>query len=407
MTVPARFFGRNHIGRGRRRRIPRVGAIRVFVLCVSAVALFLVVLGGPSSQTAKASPTTTNSVLLHGVARSQVDALTAQARAVQAEIDKLDEDLQRAVEAYNHLSVRLDQINIRMAELRRELEQAQEDHHRHLERFEARIVGVYKAGGRDRLLQVLLLSSGIDDLIKRIRVVAKLAAQDHKLVNNVRDSSAALEALLRAVDEQKREELVIREARGEKRDQILAQLAEREETLARIDDEVARVIEQERVRQEAEQERLRQSLLGTFTGGRLYTGPLPQTGDPLIDQLVQTAATYMGIPYVWAGNRPSTGFDCSGFTKFVFAQHGVVLPHFSGYQARMGMPIEPSDARAGDLLAFGRPVYHVGIYFGDGYYIHAPRTGDVVRIEHLSEREDLSAIRRFQIQERIGPPAVR
>ena len=80
----------------------------------------------------------------------------------------------------------------------------------------------------------------------------------------------------------------------------------------------------------------------------------------------------MGIPYVWGGTRPSTGMDCSGFTRYVFKQHGVKLPHYSGYQAQMGIPVELADIQPGDLLAFGYPVHHVGIYIGDGLFIHTP-----------------------------------
>ncbi len=92
--------------------------------------------------------------------------------------------------------------------------------------------------------------------------------------------------------------------------------------------------------------------------------------------------------------------------QYVFAQHGISLPHYSGFQAQMGTPVDASSIMAGDLLAFGVPVHHVGIYIGDGLFIHAPRTGDVIRIAPLSERTNLSAVRRFVLQERLGPPAV-
>jgi len=166
------------------------------------------------------------------------------------------------------------------------------------------------------------------------------------------------------------------------------------------------VIEAERARQEAEQEQLRTALTEVLNGAQIYDGLLPQTENELINQLLETAAYYMGIPYVWAGDRPSTGFDCSGYTAYVYAQHGVALPHYSGFQAQLGMSIQPEEIMPGDLLAFGIPVHHVGIYIGEGFFIHAPRTGDVIRISHLDERTNLSAIRRFELQPRTGAPAV-
>jgi cell wall-associated NlpC family hydrolase len=357
---------------------------------------------------AQAAPdTTTSSLYLYGPARSQVDALIGQAGAVQTNINTLDDQLELATENYNHLTVKLDQLNVRMADLRRQLAEAQTEHDRRVRGYEDRIRGVYMAGGRDKLLQMLLLADGVEDLFKRIRVISKLADQDTKLVDNLKESTDALSSLLKEIDEHKREELSIRREMDDQRAQIEAKLAERQGTLTGIGKQIDQVIAQERIRQQQEKEQVRQALLALLDGGQHYSGPLPKSNNAVLDQFVETAATYMGIPYVWAGDRPSTGFDCSGFTQFVFAQHGVTLPHYSGYQAQMGIPIEPENIQAGDLLAFGSPVHHVGIYIGEGLFIHAPRTGDVVKISHLSEKPNLSAIRRFPLLFRMGAPAVR
>jgi cell wall-associated NlpC family hydrolase len=356
---------------------------------------------------AEAAPTTTTSIRLYGTAKSQVDSLTGQAGTVQAEIDSLDDELELATENYNQLSVKLDQINVRMADLRRQLGAAQTDRDRRVQMFEERIVGVYKSGGRDQLLQMLLLADGVDDLFNRIRVISTLADQDNKLVDTLRKSTDSLDSLLKEIDVHKREELSIRHEMDSQRGQIEAKLVERQSMLSSLGTQIGQVIETERVRQEKEQAALRQSLLGLLNGGQQYAGPLPQNNNAVLDQFVQTAATYMGIPYVWAGDRPSTGFDCSGFTQYIFAQHGISLPHYSGYQAQMGIPVDLKDIQAGDLLAFGFPVHHVGIYIGDGLFIHAPRTGDVVKISPLAERTNLAAIRRFPLQFRVGAPVVR
>jgi len=343
---------------------------------------------------------------LYGPVKVQVDDLQYQAGVVQADIEALDTELERYTESYNGLSVRLDQLNVRMTDLRRQLKEAEAEHAERVKKLEERIRGVYKSGGRDQLLQMLLLSDGLDDLISRIRVVSTLADQDRRLVADLRDSTDTLDTLLREIDVHKREELRIRRQLDEQRELIQTKLVERQTALAGIGTQISTVIELERQRQVAEQARLRQALLGLLNGGQIYAGPLPQTDNAILNQFVETAATYMGVPYVWAGDRPSTGFDCSGFAQYVYAQHGVNLPHYSGYQAQMGMPVDPKDIQPGDLVAFGFPVYHVGIYIGDGLYIEAPRTGDVVKISLLSKRTNLSAIRRFPLQPRIGPPAV-
>jgi cell wall-associated NlpC family hydrolase/Trp operon repressor len=388
---------------------PRVRAAAPFTLAVALSALLLCagVLLWLGTAPAAAVPVDGKPIWLFGAVKSQVDSLTNQAGFVQSEIDALDTELERHTESYNELSIKLDQINVRMADLRRQLAQAQAKRADRVTMLEERIRAVYKSGGRDQLLQMILLSSGMDDLISRIRLVSVLAGQDHRLVDDLKVSTTELDTLLREIDTHKRDELSVRRQLDEQRAEIEAKLAERETALAGIGSQISAVIEQEKVRQAAEQEKLRQALLGLLNGGQRYDGPLPQTESAILNQFVETAATYMGIPYVWAGDRPSTGFDCSGFTRYIYAQHGVDLPHYSGYQAQMGIPVDLANIQPGDLVAFGFPVHHVGIYIGDGLFIHAPRTGDVVKISPLSEKTNLAAIRRFPLQPRIGAPTVR
>jgi cell wall-associated NlpC family hydrolase len=91
---------------------------------------------------------------------------------------------------------------------------------------------------------------------------------------------------------------------------------------------------------------------------------------------------YLGVPYVWGGASPS-GFDCSGFVMYVFSQLGVSLPHSSYSQYGMGVPVSRDQLQPGDLVFFNG-LGHVGIYAGGGSFIHAPHTGDVVKVSSIS-----------------------
>lgn len=97
-------------------------------------------------------------------------------------------------------------------------------------------------------------------------------------------------------------------------------------------------------------------------------------------KIVATAASYRGVPYRWGGSTPS-GFDCSGFTKYVYAKAiGKTLPRIAGDQMKKGRSISKGDKKKGDLIGFysGSYVYHVAIYAGDGKIWHAPRPGKSV-----------------------------
>jgi peptidoglycan DL-endopeptidase CwlO len=120
------------------------------------------------------------------------------------------------------------------------------------------------------------------------------------------------------------------------------------------------------------------------------------TGDPtatLGDQAIGIAKTYLGVKYTWGGTDPKTGLDCSGLTRLVYGQVGVSLPRTSRDQAKAGSRVDSlAQAQPGDLVFFGSPVHHVGIYLGDGKMLDAPHTGTTVQIRKVYETP--SAIRR-------------
>ena len=99
--------------------------------------------------------------------------------------------------------------------------------------------------------------------------------------------------------------------------------------------------------------------------------------------LVQYARRYIGVRYVYGGVSPLTGFDCSGFTRFVYAHFGIMLPHQAAQQFAMGRSVPRSALRPGDLVFFDG-LGHVGLYLGGGMFIHAPHTGARVEISSLS-----------------------
>ena len=128
---------------------------------------------------------------------------------------------------------------------------------------------------------------------------------------------------------------------------------------------------------------------GGSRGARIPPSPPPSAE---ASSILRTAAAYRGVPYVWGGNTPN-GFDCSGFTKFVFAKHGIALPRTSREQARVGRAVA-ADFRAlrpGDLMFFaerGEAISHVAIYAGNGEIIHSSSSNGGVGYTDLNAGGD-------------------
>jgi cell wall-associated NlpC family hydrolase len=182
--------------------------------------------------------------------------------------------------------------------------------------------------------------------------------------------------------------------RNAARASVEQQLGERKALLGSIQGEISKLKAAEAARQAelkrelearlaAQQQASRQATLApTLPVSPSDGGSLPVAPPPTHGGVVGIAMQYLGTPYVWGGASPG-GFDCSGFVMYVFSQMGVSLPHSSYAQYGYGSPVSLGQLEPGDLVFFDG-LGHVGIYVGGGSFIHAPHTGDVVKISSIS-----------------------
>ncbi|GAB3677352.1 C40 family peptidase [Actinocorallia lasiicapitis] len=116
------------------------------------------------------------------------------------------------------------------------------------------------------------------------------------------------------------------------------------------------------------------------------------TGAGKAAEALKAALTQLGDPYVWGADGPNS-YDCSGLTMWAYAQVGINLPHFTGSQWNAGTHVTREQLQPGDLVFFYGDLHHVGMYIGDGMMVHAPQTGDVVKIAPMGGRPFAGGVR--------------
>ena len=306
-----------------------------------------------------------------------------------AQIQQIDQSMGAAVEQYNLANVRLQKIESDQRENRQQLKVTQANLKVAQASLSARLVTAYTSSQDNTTLSLLLGSTSFEDLLNRFEAVNSTSQQDASIVQQVTSFKAAVQqhrsALLKAHAEQ---QTVVAQKAAQKQ-RIQSQLASRRQLLSSIKGQIQRIKAAEAAQQRqlaaAVQTRLAAGSAPPNTGvgisaatpeGSVVAPPNVHGG------VVGIAMRYLGVPYVWGGSSPS-GFDCSGLVVYVFAQIGVSLPHSTYSLWNVGSPVSRDQLQAGDLVFFSG-LGHMGIYIGGGQFIHAPHTGDVVKISSLS-----------------------
>lgn len=147
-----------------------------------------------------------------------------------------------------------------------------------------------------------------------------------------------------------------------------------------------------------------------YPAGSVIQAGIPAPTSRSAAVVIPTAERYIGVRYKWGGTSPRTGFDCSGYTQYVFEKHGVRLPRTSRAQASAGarVRLDFSTLRAGDLLMFansGQPISHVAIYAGNKRIIHSTKSGGAVRYDDLTTRRGAWYRNNAVVARRVGTEA--
>lgn len=316
-----------------------------------------------------------------GLATAAQASPTADIAKVRAQVEKLQHEAEVASEDFNDTREQLKglQVRVKAAQVRLQQSQARV-------RETRKVVGqlaaeTYRDGDMGTL--ELYLGDNPDALLAQTGVVETLADRQVAAISRLKDSQRKLAADTADLGRQQAKIKSANDKLAASKKSVEAKLAQSKAILARLTAAQRRALE--RASRDAERQ-------GGGGGGAVdNSGPGGsvscrsmniQAPTARVQRVIDFACAQLGKPYVWAADGPGS-YDCSGLTMAAWSHGGVSLPHSSRQQAGYGTPVSRSNLRVGDLVFFYSPISHVGIYVGNGMMLHAPHTGDVVKIAPL------------------------
>lgn len=313
-----------------------------------------------------------------------ISAKRAEARRIQAQIEELQTKAEIATEDWNEARIEYNTVHAKVVKLEKRLATIKKRTDTLQTSLNTRADSMYRSGPLG-LLDVLLGAVSFDDFAATWDFLNEQNKQEAATVAELKTAREELTTTQAELKTEQAKAKKVYDVMTARRDDILRDEAKAKSLLKGVEKEIEALLAPKRARRSSD---ARSS--GGSSGGTGWSW-----GDPARaprSGVVSIALKYLGRPYRWAASGPNS-FDCSGYTMFVYAQVGVRLPHSSRAQINSGDRVSRANLRPGDLVFFGSPIHHVGIYIGNGKMVHSPHSGDVVSIDPAFRSDYVGACR--------------
>jgi peptidoglycan DL-endopeptidase CwlO len=304
-----------------------------------------------------------------------LDAKRAQYARIHADIRRLDNHAELLTEQYDHVVWQLGVLRRRMRIATHRLMVERAKLRRDQALLSTLIIEQYK-GGDPATIDLVLSASSLSQVTGGMDLKSRLdtaVTETVKAINAARLAIAAERRTIAAAQVKARadkREITIR------RRQITRALRRRHRLVAKLGRQITVMTAADRIGQADLALEAQKWLTADMRAD------VADPGQEMRDHVALDALQQIGVPYVWGGATPK-GFDCSGLVMWLYAKYGVELPHFAASQYHLGPQITKDELRPGDLVFF-HDLGHVGMYIGNGWVVHAPHTGDFVRMAPFS-----------------------
>lgn len=355
-----------------------------------------------------------------------VEGKRAEAQRIAAELEDLRIRSSQLDEQHHQALLELEATQEDILDAEGRVDQLQGQLGVEQERFEDYAVEAYMGGDSSPSINTFLESSEPNEVGTKVAYLSVASGDQQDILDSLNGAQAALDEELEQLHAAEAEATRLEEEARVALEGAQQALADGEAIEARVQGELADLVAEEQARQQAEAQRRAEEAAREAAEAANQDAPpaAPSPGDiddanddppssppstqppvtptqppggggggsatPGADIAVSTAYSLIGTPYVWAGSSPSGGFDCSGFTSYVWAQAGRSLPHSAAAQAGMVRQLPLSELLPGDLVFYGFGyIHHVALYVGGGTIIHSPHAGGVVQVDSIYYWDDL------------------
>jgi peptidoglycan DL-endopeptidase CwlO len=334
---------------------------------------------------------------------ASIEAKRAELAQIQSQLDTINSRVEAASEAYNGAQYELGQVEARVKDNETQTAQTVKDLAASRAVLAERLRELY-ATPEPSLVEVLMQSGSITAAADQLDLLDRVGQQDAAVVGNLRSHKAELVTLHKQLEQDRATAAEAVQQKAAQKQKVEALLSQRKAVYDNASAELKQAINAEKERQrqaaaaaaELARQRAAAAAAPTTPVASSPVASSPASSGTVAPSTVPSGAgnagavsaalSQLGTPYVWGGAAPG-GFDCSGLVSWAYAQIGKSVPHYTGAIWSAFPQVSSSDLQPGDLVFFNGGE-HVGMYIGGGQFVHAPHTGDVVRVATLSTRGD-------------------